>query len=902
MTKNIQRKQWLAGLSAVLALGGATQAQQHKEVKFDSTPKYRHVGHIDYITIGASFRIEDDGNNGQPVRFNNVNNRASNTACFIRTGLGEKDIDYGGYSTTLAPSQNRVGINERNVAVGNGAIADIAARLPSQRVPDGAERVVAAYLYWTASNVGNSVADADNQVQFVVNGHAHNITADRVWAGQYQGRSVESMAGNTGGDMGAVANVTHLFTNPQDVNTTMTMNDLNIANKGISCASVNVHGTWSLYVVYEQEGLSNRAFNLYDGLEYTYRSDTPTRVEARGFNMQTSSKFREDAVSKVSIMAADGDRAGGGASGDSLTISSNLAQSTYEVSNAANPENDVFNSTVSYENADGTVESRVARQNPRNIVNGLDFDTFDVGDKIKGDAKSRLNQVNVALKSSPQGSEQILLYNVAIMASVGSSEVQVDKRIPERTVPAATDKPAERTTENVPIGQEFYYDIKVTSKDRADSSAHEITTVDELPAGLEFKRAQFSLDGGQTFRDDWDVFRYIGQDPVNLKVEPDRSGTTRVTFPAVRRIAENNAVYAGFGRVADRLSPPGVNEGVIYRLYSTAKPGTDGFQLTNQVSSTPVDGDRKESSWTVTVREGKSQIAIEKVVDPTLVKVRDNPAQITTDESDIGLLIPGRTGNVENGTVTPNEITYTINVRHPGPALPKPNTVTAKNVVMTDTLPDHLRFVSATFNGAPVPQGATGQDVVVNVGDLVPASGARVIIRAKVVDLPSRTTQQPFLNTAKAKGDNTDEVRSNEVRTDIEYPEIRKSMAKVDAKGGKTPHALAYDETIEMTPGPDEQIEYCLHFYNHGTVALNNLRVNDVLQNDLKYVPNTGMLYKDVETRLDYESVLTPTDINKLTDGAAAGQLNVVGQNVSYVEPVLQPNENRAVCFHAALK
>ena len=112
---------------------------------------------------------------------------------------------------------------------------------------------------------------------------------------------------------------------------------------------------WSLIVVYRDPALPLRNLTVFDGLAAIQQGDPPLSIGVSGFKTPISGPVR----SSVGVVAYEGDR---GSSGDRLALNGQF------LTDAANPANNLFNSSVSFQGTN-TITQRIPP-----FVNGLGFD------------------------------------------------------------------------------------------------------------------------------------------------------------------------------------------------------------------------------------------------------------------------------------------------------------------------------------------------------------------------------------------------------------------------------------------------------------------------------------------------------------------------------------------------
>ncbi|WP_434781523.1 beta strand repeat-containing protein [Deinococcus xinjiangensis] len=293
--------------------------------------------------------------------------------------------------------------------------------------------------------------------------------------------------------------------------------------------------------------------------------------------------------------------------------------------------------------------------------------------------------------------------------------------------------------------------------------------------------------------------------PVTVNVLSNDTGTnlaaSSVIFPAAGQPSGNTIsnggktlVVAGQGQY-DVQADGSIKFTPAAGFVGTASPVT--YQVADAYGQTTT------ATLTITV-SGTPALSIAKAVDTAYLRVTDDPNSQGT------AALPA-------SALSASTLTYTITVQNTG-------SVAATGVLLTDTLPAGLSFVSAT-NATSVVGGTygtpativntgSGQNLSFNVGTLnatEPAKSAQIVIKASVV-LNANTNQSALLNTASASATGVSAVTSNQVRTDIIYPKLTKTVQNI-TKG--TPASTALGGGL-----PSEKLEYCLNYFNYGSVAL----------------------------------------------------------------------------------
>jgi hypothetical protein len=140
-----------------------------------------------------------------------------------------------------------------------------------------------------------------------------------------------------------------------------TVAQINIA---MGRSTAGAWGGWTLVVAYENQAEPLRHLAVWDGFTPLGPGGQEIRVAGLG--------FAAGAWGRAGLVTYNGDR---GTRGDSLTVTT--GQSGSALTNAANPRDDVLNSTISEPGAD-------AARVPANANNlGYDSDVFDLGSGLE---------------------------------------------------------------------------------------------------------------------------------------------------------------------------------------------------------------------------------------------------------------------------------------------------------------------------------------------------------------------------------------------------------------------------------------------------------------------------------------------------------------------------------------
>ncbi len=166
-----------------------------------------------------------------------------------------------------------------------------------------------------------------------------------------------------------------------------TIGNISSGNTGSSTSSGN-WGGWTLVVAYRNSTLSNKNLTVFDGFQLANNPANPVDITVSGFLTPSTGTVK----STIGVVAYDGDR--GQSEGAEVTPNGSLrfgptTSSLNTVSNAVNPVNDVFNSTISALGSDVTAGRNPAFTNTL----GLDIDTFTPNTPLPNSSTSAVVRV-----------------------------------------------------------------------------------------------------------------------------------------------------------------------------------------------------------------------------------------------------------------------------------------------------------------------------------------------------------------------------------------------------------------------------------------------------------------------------------------------------------------------------
>ncbi len=223
-----------------------------------------------------------------------------------------------------------------------------------------------AGLYWSATYpseyagdpVGTGRQNDFNQVKFKVPGGTYvNITADEIL---FDGFTSSSSSVQQNSPYACYADVTSLITPLADPTGDYTVANIRSVVGSLSPGG-GAAGGWTLVIVYENPTLSGKLITTFDGFARVRSSNPTVDINYSGFNTVPFGPVR----AKIGAAALEGDNR---ITGDQMFIRETAADPFVQISNAANPGNNFFNSNI-------TLDGVITTNRTPNSVNTLGYDT-----------------------------------------------------------------------------------------------------------------------------------------------------------------------------------------------------------------------------------------------------------------------------------------------------------------------------------------------------------------------------------------------------------------------------------------------------------------------------------------------------------------------------------------------
>jgi len=317
-------------------------------------------------------------------------------------------------------------------------------------IPNGATVLFAA-LYW--SSIRNQSEPARSYVQFRTPGSAGYSRVDAV--------QVDDLVLSGRRAYQGVANVTGL---------------VQAAGSGVYSAGdipgvtsqENTWGGWSLVVAYRQPGLPLRDLAVFDGWRYA-GSTNPLDVHVSGFTTPLSGPVN----SRLGVLAWDGDRNALDGTGGGLQFGPDAA-SLSTVSDAVNPANNFWNSTISNE---GMLVDTGMTPNYFNTL-GMDLDVLVPSVQLPNGATSAVARL--------RGTANETIF-IGMVSLVNDAYVpSLEDRLKSSEV--------EDASGNLYPGGVLTYTVNATNTGTANATGTVVS--DEIPAGTTYVPGSLEILGG----------------------------------------------------------------------------------------------------------------------------------------------------------------------------------------------------------------------------------------------------------------------------------------------------------------------------------------------------------------------------------------------------------------------
>jgi gliding motility-associated-like protein len=273
-----------------------------------------------------------------------------------------------------------------------------------------------------------------------------------------------------------------------------------VANVRGTRGSTN-HGAagWTLVVIYENPTLTGKYISVFDGYEgiTTQSGNRTADITVSGFNTIPVGPVN----ARIGVSALEGETS---LSGDTFGIISNSSATFTDITNAANPNNNFFNSTIS---EDG-VNVATRNINSTNAI-GFDSDVFDLNNPSNSIIDNGDNSATLRLGTSGDWFASFL---VAFGVEIIEPDIVLEKKVEDI---AGTDI----TGLGVNLGQVLDYVLSFVNTGNDDATNYVIRDI--LPANVTLDETTITVPAGVTYTYDSVTREVVFSIPDNLVEEGD---------------------------------------------------------------------------------------------------------------------------------------------------------------------------------------------------------------------------------------------------------------------------------------------------------------------------------------------------------------------------------------------
>ncbi|MCK0159266.1 T9SS type B sorting domain-containing protein [Allomuricauda sp. F6463D] len=265
------------------------------------------------------------------------------------------------------------------------------------------------------------------------------------------------------------ANVTHLLSGLSDPN-----GEYTVANIVASTNQKNVSAGWTMVVIYENQNATSKYISTFDG--YAAMGSTYKNVEFSFDGFKTvPSPLPVNAVIGAGTM--DGDRI----NGPSMQFRADPSDSWTYLSDAINPSNNVFNSTIT--NQGSWVDTRTPASH--NTL-GWDADILKLTNPGNSVLPNDHDSGEIRISTSSEG---VILFLTTVAVEIIDPDILVEKKVEDL---AGNDI----TGDGVNLGQSLEYVLRFWN--RGNDDATNFTIRDVLPNNVELESVDLSGAPGVT--------------------------------------------------------------------------------------------------------------------------------------------------------------------------------------------------------------------------------------------------------------------------------------------------------------------------------------------------------------------------------------------------------------------
>nr|WP_299386183.1 T9SS type B sorting domain-containing protein [Allomuricauda sp.] len=304
-------------------------------------------------------------------------------------------------------------------------------------------------------------------------------------------------------------NVTNILQGLADPN-----GDYFVANvRGTRGATTYGCAGWTLVVIYENPTLPGKYISVFDGYEgiTTHSGNNTADITVSGFNTIPTGPVN----ARIGVSTLEGETS---LSGDTFGIVSNSSSSFTDISDAANPNNNFFNSTISEDGAN------VATRNvsSTNAI-GFDSDVFDLNNPSNSIIDNGDTSATLRLGTSGDWFASFL---VTFGVEIIEPTIVLEKKVEDIGGNDITGL-------GVNLGQ--YLDYVLSFVNTGNDDATNYTIRDVLPANVTLDQTSITVPTGVTYTYDTATREVVFTIPDNLVEEGDPISEIRMRV----QVAEN---------------------------------------------------------------------------------------------------------------------------------------------------------------------------------------------------------------------------------------------------------------------------------------------------------------------------------------------------------------------------
>ncbi len=270
---------------------------------------------------------------------------------------------------------------------------------------------------------------------------------------------------------------------------------------------------WTLVVIYENPTLTGKYISVFDGYEgvTTQSGNSTADITVSGFNTIPVGPVN----ARIGVSTLEGETS---LSGDTFGIISNSSSSFTDITNAANPDDNFFNSTISEDGANVTTRNI----NSTNAI-GFDSDVFDLNNP--GNSIIDNGDTSATLRLGTSG-DWFASFLVTFGVEIIEPDIVLEKKVEDI---GGTDI----TGQGVNLGQVLDYVLSFVNTGNDDATNYTIRDV--LPANVTLDETTVTMPAGVTYTYNAATREVVFSIPDNLVEEGDPISEIRMRV----QVAEN---------------------------------------------------------------------------------------------------------------------------------------------------------------------------------------------------------------------------------------------------------------------------------------------------------------------------------------------------------------------------